>query len=67
MDRYINVRNALVNRFVPTSVTVRIGGLPSYEIEIDEVAGKIGVDPDVVKAFAVDRFVALGLVFHRET
>ena len=31
VDRYINVRNALVNRFVPTSVTVRIGGLPSYE------------------------------------
>jgi hypothetical protein len=67
VDRYIDVRNALVHRFVRTSVSVRIGGLPSYEIEIDEVAGKIGVDPDVVYDFAVDRCVALGLVFHRDT
>jgi len=35
VDRLIDVRNALVHRHVPTSVTVRMGGLPSYGIRVE--------------------------------
>ncbi len=62
VDRLIDVRNALVHRHVPTSVTVRMGGLPSYGIRVDEVAGEIPVDPNAAYGVGVDRFVALGLL-----
>ena len=66
VDRLIDVRNALVYRHVPTSVTVRIGGLPSYGIRVDEVVDEIPVDPNAAYGIGVDRFVAFGLLLVNE-
>ena len=66
VDRLIDVRNALVHRHVPTSVTVRIGGQPSYSIRVEEVDNEVAVDPSAAYGLAVDRFVALGLLLLEE-
>jgi len=60
VNRFADVRNALVHRHVPTSVTVRIGGTPSYSIRVEEVDHEVAVDPSAAYDLAVDRFVALG-------
>ena len=64
VNRFTNVRNALVHRHVPTSVTIRIGGLPSYSVRVHEEEAEVPVDPNAAYGIAVDRFVALGLVLH---
>lgn len=60
VNRFADVRNALVHRHVPTSVTVRIGATPSYCIRVEEVAYEVAVDPSAAYELPVDRFVALG-------
>ena len=60
VNRFADVRNALVHRHVPTSVTVRIGGTPMYSIRVAEVGREVAVEPDAAYDTAVDRFVALG-------
>ena len=60
VNRFADVRNALVHRHVPTSVTVRIGGTPSYSIRVEEVDHYVAVDPGAAYELAVDRFVVLG-------
>jgi hypothetical protein len=60
VNRFADVRNALVHRHVPTSVTVRIGGTPSYSIRVEEVDDEVAVDPSAAYELAVDRFVVLG-------
>ena len=79
VTRFTNVRNALVHRHVPTSVTIRPGTImlgpgrrpshttglpPSYSIRVDEEDGEIPVDPSVAFAVGVDRFLALGLMLY---
>lgn len=60
VNRFADVRNALVHRHVPASVTVRIGGTPSYSIRVAEVGHEVAADPSAAYDLAVDRFVALG-------
>ena len=62
VNRFTNVRNALVHRHVPTNVIIRIGGLPSYTIRVHEEGDDVPVDPNTAYRVAVDRFVALGLM-----
>ena len=62
VDRLIDIRNALVHRHVPTGVTLRMGGLPSYSIRVEEVEGDVDVDPGAAYNLAVDRFLSLGLL-----
>jgi len=60
LNRLMNVRNALVHRHVPTGITIRLGGSPSYTIRVEEHPDEIVVDPEEAYAFAADRFVAVG-------
>jgi hypothetical protein len=66
VNRLTDVRNALVHRHVPTSVTIRMGGRPSYAIRVEEVDDEVAVDPSAAYGLAVDRFVALGLLLIEE-
>lgn len=66
INQLMDVRNALVHRHVPTSVTVRIGGSPSYRISVDEVDDWVDVEPHAAYSIAVDRFVTLGLLLSSE-
>lgn len=66
VDQLMDVRNALLHRHVPTSVTIRLGGLPAYSIRVDEHPDEIAVDPEEAYVYAVDRFVTLGNLLSTE-